>query len=135
MIKTKLTFNLIILLLIIFLASCEGYTYREWKVSNESSTTIMVKAGLLFESDTVYHEIETGQEKIITITTEDKGDSEVQLAYDVFSSFLITNKDTLTTDMNFADNDSWDIWIEQTKSNPPHYEQIYTLIVTNADFQ
>jgi len=104
-------------------------------VSNESSTTIMVKAGLLFESDTVYHEIETGQEKIITITTEDKGDSEVQLAYDVFSSFLITNKDTLTTDMNFADNDSWDIWIEQTKSNPPHYEQIYTLIVTNADFQ
>jgi len=135
MIKTKKYIKFGLLLVIILLASCEGNTIREWRVSNESSTTIVVRAGLVYDSDSVYKSIETGQEEIITITTEDRGNSQPQQAYEVFSYFLVTNDDGETTDMQYTDNDSWEIYMEKSKNTPPHYEQTYTLIVTDGDFE
>ena len=134
MIKAKIYIKIVLPLLILFLASCEGSTNREWKVSNESSTIIMVKAALTHESDTVYKIIASGKEKIITITSEDKGNSIPQEAYDVFTYFLITNADGESTDMQYADNDSWDIYIDKTKSNPPHFDMTYTMVVKDSDF-
>jgi hypothetical protein len=135
MIKAKIFIKIVLPLLILFLASCEGSTSREWIVSNESSTTIKVEATLTHETDTVYKIIASGEKKIITITTEDKGNSLPQQAYDVFTYFLITNADGESTDMQYADNDSWDIYIEETKNNPPHFEMTYTMVVTDGDFE
>ena len=135
MIKTKKIIRFAIPLVIILLASCEGNTIREWRVSNESSTSIVVRVGLVYDSDTVFQSIETGQEEIITITSEDRGNSQPQQAYEVFSYFLVTTSDGETTDMHYADNDSWEIYMEKSKNSPPHYEQTYTLIVTDADFE
>ena len=39
-----------------------------------------------------------------------------------------------TLDIEFLDNDSWDIYIEKTKSSPDHFIQTYTLIVKDSDF-
>ncbi len=134
MIKTKIIIKFVLPLVIFFLASCEGNTNREWRVNNNSSTTIVVRAGI-FSSDTLYLSIEPQVEKIITITSEEKGNSEPQQAYDVFSHFLVTNADGETTDMDYVDNDNWDIYIEESKRSPPHFEHTYTLVVTNADFE
>jgi hypothetical protein len=47
---------------------------------------------------------------------------------------LITREEGDTLDIEFLDNDSWDIYIEKTKSNPDHFIQTYTLIVKDSDF-
>ena len=127
--------KLIIPVMIILLASCQGNTDREWRVSNESSDTIHVQASLVFIADTIYDTVVPGDINIITITNEEKGNSLPQQAYDVFSFFMISGDEGDTIRKNFLDNDNWDIYIEQTKSNPQHFEQTYTMIVTDSDLQ
>lgn len=127
--------KLIIPVMIIFLASCQGNTDREWRVSNESSDTVHVQASLVFIADTIYDTVVPGDINIITITNEEKGNSLPQQAYDVFSYFMISSDEGDPIRKNFLDNDNWDIYIDQTKSNPQHFEQTYTMIVTDKDLQ
>ena len=126
----------LILPIVIFLVSCKGSTNREWRVDNQSSTTIEVNATLVINSDIIFDSIETGKTRILTITNEDWGNSDPQQAYDVFSDFMVTNVigDTIKN-KNFLDNDNWEIFFEQTKHDPDHYEQTYTLVVKDEDFE
>jgi hypothetical protein len=121
-------------LAIIILVSCEGSTDREWGATNESSAIIEVKVVLVGQSDTLVQTIEPWQSKIITLTQEDKGISEAQQPYEVFSHFAVTKADTIVADLDWSDIHSWEIFIEQTKSNPPQFMQEYYIIVKNADF-
>lgn len=133
--NSRILIKLFLLLIVLFLVSCKGSTERVWSVENESSTLIKVRASLRINSDTVWENIPKGESKIITITTEDWGNSEFQLAYDVFKSFLVTRLGGDTSNIDWADNDSWEIFIEQTKHKPDHYQQSYDLVVTDADFE
>ena len=135
MTNIKKLFNIFVPLLIFFLASCVGNTDREWSVENASSTTIKVMAVLVFGTDSIYEIIETEETRIITITSEPKANSEPQHAYDVFSEFLVTNANGDTLRKNLLDNDSWDIYIEQTKRQPDHFYMTYTLIVRDEYFE
>lgn len=134
MISKKIIYGLLLPLIIIILASCHGSTEREWSVKNESSTTIDVWARLESNADTVHQVVEKGETKILTITTEDRGISDSQQPYEVFRLFLIKNEAGEIFTRDYADIHDWDVFIEQTKSNPPQYFQTYTMIVTNADF-
>lgn len=120
-------------IIIIFLASCEGNTTRDWRVDNQSSTTIYVESCLTGTVDTTVRVIDPEVMKTITITSEDKGNSIPQEAYEVFTHFLIFNASD-TIEKNFTKNENWDIYIEHTKSNPDHFEMIYTVEVKNSDF-
>lgn len=132
---TKTIKSFLLLSVFLLLLSCEGYVSREWSVHNHSSSTIQVKAAIVNVTDTTYQVIEPGDARIITITTEDRSNSEPQMAYDVFTFLQIVNADTLTADIDWTDNDSWEIYIEQTKSKPDHFEQTYDLMVSNDDFE
>ena len=121
-------------LLILFMASCEGQVEREWRVDNQASSTLNVKAVETGSNDTIFKRVEPEENKIIVITSEDKGNSLPQQSYDVFSYVLITREEGDTLDLEYLDNDSWDIYIEKTKSNPDHFMQTYTLIVKDSDF-
>lgn len=132
--NTKLINKLFLPVVMLFLISCEGSAERVWSVKNSTSDLVKVRAGLRINSDTIWQNIEAGDSKIITITTEDWGNSDPQFAYDVFSSFLVTKiGDTIEKD--WADNDNWEIYIEQTKHKPDHYQQTYDFVVTAADFK
>ena len=121
-------------LIILFLAACDGHVDREWRVDNQASSTLNVKAVETGSKDTIFKKVEPEENKIIVITSEDKGNSLPQQAYDVFTYVLITREEGDTLDFEFLDNDSWDIYIEKTKSSPDHFIQTYTLIVKDSDF-
>ncbi|NQT77354.1 MAG: hypothetical protein HQ565_06545 [Bacteroidetes bacterium] len=122
------------LLLIFLLLSCQGSTNREWRVNNASSTTIQVRAVLVLGTDSIYESIETGETRIIIITSEPRANSDPQQAYEVFSSFLVTNANGDTIEKDFTNNDNWEIYIEHTKHRPDHFDLTYTLIVKDEDF-
>jgi hypothetical protein len=130
----KKLFNIALPLLIFLLVSCRGNTDGEWSVNNASSTTIQVKAVLVLGTDTIYESIETGETRIIVITNEPRANSDPQQAYEVFSGFLVTNANGDTLKKNFADNHSWEIYIEHTKHRPDHFYITYALIVKDEDF-
>ena len=121
-------------LIILFMAGCQGHVDREWRVDNQASSTLSVRAVETGSTDTVFKRVEPEENKIIVITSEDRGNSLPQQSYDVFSYVLITREEGDTLDIEFLDNDSWDIYIEKTKSSPDHFIQTYTLIVKDSDF-
>lgn len=120
-------------LIILLLASCEGQTNREWRVDNQSASSIYVESCLTGSTDTTVKVIEPEELKVITITSDEKAISLPQEAYEVFTHFQIANA-TDTIEKNFTKNENWDIFIEQTKSNPQHFEMTYTVEVKNSDF-
>ena len=134
MYNLKKLFNITLPLLIFLLVSCQGSTNREWRVHNTSSTTIQVRFVLVLSTDSIYESIETGEIRIIAITSEPKANSDPQQAYEVFSDFLVTNANGDTLKKNFINNDSWEIYIEHTKHRPDHFDMTYTLIVKDEDF-
>jgi hypothetical protein len=127
-------FKLAIPIIILFLASCKGSTDRDWSVINESSTDVEVWAVLIFGTDTIYQYVEKGDSKILTITTEDWGNSEPQQPYDVFKEFVIINADSAISKKDWTDIHDWDVFIEQTKRTPPQYMQTYDMVVMDKDF-
>jgi hypothetical protein len=135
MTNIKKLFKIALPLLILLLVSCKGNTDREWGVDNASSTTIQVRAVLVLGTDTIYESIEKGEARIITITNESWANSDPQQAYDVFSAFLVTNANGDMLKKDFADNDNWEIYIEQTKHRPDHFEQTYVMVVKDEDFE
>ncbi|MCD4725291.1 MAG: hypothetical protein K8R63_10670, partial [Bacteroidales bacterium] len=70
MYNLKKLFNIALPLLIFLLVSCRGSTNREWMVNNASSTAIQVRSVLVLSTDSIYENIETGETRIITITSE-----------------------------------------------------------------
>ena len=131
----KITTRLLSVIAISFLLmSCEGNTNREWIVKNNSSTTIKVEAGLVFNTSTVTKNIAAGSSEIITITEQRGGTATPQTPSDVFSSMIITNAatDSLNKDYKLAAN--WKATIEQTKKRPSLYEHEYILNLTDQDF-
>lgn len=124
----------LIIPLVVFLASCKGSVEREWSLENASSSTVEVTAALVATSDTIFEVFEPGEWKILTITTEDWGNSEPQMAWEVFSYMYIVNTDSSEYKNNWTENRNWDIYIEQTKRRPDHFEQTYRMIVKDADF-
>lgn len=134
MISNKIFPRLFLPLIIIILASCQGSSEREWSVKNESSATIEVWASVLTSTDTFHYSVEKGDSRILTILIEEKGNSEAQHPYDVYNYFMIKNADGESFTKDWTDLHDWDVFIEQTKSNPPQYFQTYEMIVTNSDF-
>ena len=135
MTNIKKLFNIALPLLILFLVSCKGNTDREWSVENASSTTIQVRAVLVSSTDTIHESIEKGESRLITITHESWANSDPQQAYEVFSAFLVTNANGDMLKKDFTDNHSWEIYIEQTKHRPDHFEQTYVMVVKDEDFE
>ncbi|RLD81540.1 MAG: hypothetical protein DRJ15_04085 [Bacteroidetes bacterium] len=131
---TRLIYKLFLPFIMLLLISCEGSTERVWSVKNSTSDLVKVRAELRINSDTVWENIEAGDSRIITITTEDWGNSDPQFVYDVFSGFLVT-KIGDTIHKNWADDDNWEIYFEQTKHKPDHYQQTYDFVVTDVDFE
>lgn len=121
--------------LVVFLASCKGSVDREWSLENASSSRIEVTAALISTSDTIFEVFEPGDWKILTLTSEDWGNSEPQMAWEVFSYMYIINADSSEYKTNWTQNKNWDIFFEQTKRRPDHFEQTYRLIVKDADFE
>ncbi len=134
MINIKTIKHITLIFIVFLMASCVGSTDREWAVDNSSSTAIFLRVGLLASTDTIYKIILKGEKTVITITTDDFGNADPQQAFDVFSHLLIVNADGDTSNIEWVDNDSWDIYIEQTKRRPDHFHQTYDLVVTDADF-
>ena len=130
----KLIYTLLLPLIILFMFSCKGDVYREWSVENSSSQNIHVKASLLSDGDTISKSLEQGEKTLLAITTEDRGNPDPQMAYDVFSYLKITNDSGQLYQIDWSDNDSWDIYIEETSINPDKFNQTYNLIVVDADF-
>jgi len=124
----------LIIPVVFLLASCKGSVNREWSVENESSSTIELTAALLATSDTIFEVVEPGGSKILTITSEDWGNSDPQMAWEVFSYMYIVNIDSAEYKTNWTENKNWVIFFEQTKRSPDHFEQTYRLIVKDSDF-
>lgn len=134
MISNKILYRLFLPLIIIIMASCQGSSTREWSVKNESSTPIGVWAQVHTSSDTMRYLVESGDSRVLTILIEEKGNSDSQQPSDVYSYFFIKNENGEILTKDWTDLHDWDVFIEQTKSNPPQYFQTYEMIVTNADF-
>ena len=130
----KLIYVLVLPLSILFLISCKGDVYREWSVENSASQQIHIKASMLSNSDTIYESLAQDEKVLLAITTEDRGNPDPQMAYDVFSYLNITNDSGQVYQVDWTDNDSWDIYIEETSINPDKFNQTYNLIVKDADF-
>lgn len=130
----KYFYILILPVIVLFLVSCKGDVYREWSVENNSSQQIHVKASLVSSSDTIYQSLARGEKTLLTVTTEDRGNPDPQMAYEVFSDITITNDSGQVSHIDWPDNDTWDIYIEETSINPDKFFQTYNLIVTDTDF-
>jgi len=125
----------LIIPLVVLLASCKGSVNREWSLENASSSTIEVTAALVSTSDTLYEVFEPGEWRVLTITSEEWGNSEPQMAWEVFSYIYIINTDSSEYKTNWTENRNWSRFFEQTKHRPDHFEQTYRLIVTDEDFE
>ncbi len=127
--------TLYFLLPILFLlAACEGSTDSTWSVSNETSGPIEVKAKQRNVTDTIVELVEAGENSIITIISEDSGNGDPLIPYDIFSFFEVKNTEGEVMEKDYTDRANWEIFIEQTKKSPDHWEMTYELIVRNQDF-
>lgn len=121
-------------LLFILLVACEGSTESTWSVSNETSDFIEVKAKQRAVTDTIYELIEAGDASIITIISDDSGNGDPLIPYDIFSFFEVKNAGGEVMEKDYTDRSNWEIFIEQTKKNPDHWDMTYELIVRSQDF-
>jgi len=129
----KFLYYLTLPLVILFIVSCEGSVYREWSVENSSSQQIHIEA-VASNSDTIFEGLTPGEKMILAVTTEDRGNPDPEMAYDVFSYLKITNDSGRIYQLDWTENENWDIYIDQTSINPDKFDQTYNLIVEDGDF-
>jgi hypothetical protein len=120
--------------LLFLLTACEGSTDSTWSVTNESSGEITVKAVRQAVNDTIVEQIPKGDSSIIAIISDEKGNGDPLLPYDIFPFFEIRNEQGALMKKNYTDRTNWEIFIEQTKRRPSHWEQTYEMIVRDKDF-
>lgn len=120
------------LFLTFFLISCEGNTYREWVIQNDSSTEIQIdfKSGLSgLESSTVGPD----SSRTIMITDQLGGSDFAGNPIHSFDLLLIFNAmDTLVK--NVYDSANWSVESEQVKKIPSNWEHRFNFTITDNDF-
>jgi hypothetical protein len=131
--KSKSTFQSILLVFIIFLSSCDGNTDRIRIIKNNTTGEIKVTASGTSMSD-FNKSILTGQSETLFIGGQMGGTDQVENPSFGISSMIITNAtgDTCTKDYTVQEN--WEIKVEQTKKRPSNWKQEYTFIVNDSDF-
>ena len=120
------------LALLPFLISCEGNTYREWVIQNDSSKEVRIEfdSGLSgLETSTV------GPDSSRTIMITDKlgGSDYAGNPVHSFDSLLIFNAmDTLVKSV--YDSANWSVETEQIRNVPSHWEHSFKFTVSDSDF-
>lgn len=130
MIRNPLRF--LSLMLLPTLIACEGNTYREWVIHNDSSTEIQIefKSGLSgLETSTAGPD----SSRTIMITDQLGGSDFAGNPVHSFDSLLIFNAmDTLVK--NVYDSVNWSVESEQVKKVPSNWEHRFNFTITDNDF-
>ncbi len=113
-------------------SSCEGATNREWKVTNNSSSTVYVEMKT-FGSDLKTESIKAGETKTTSIFNTKKGAKAEMTATEDITSFLIYN-DTDTSKKDHNNNENWVSDSEKNKGIPAEYTHKFTFTVADSDF-
>jgi len=114
------------------LVACEGNTYREWNVVNNSSSRIQIelKSGL-----SGLEQSNVGPDSIrrIMVTDQLGGSDYAGTPVHSFDSLLIYNA-TDTLIKNVYDSTNWSIESEQVRKMPSAWEHKFTFKVSDSDF-
>ena len=120
------------LALLPFLISCEGNTYREWVIQNDSSKEVRIEfdSGLSgLETSTVGPD----SSRTIMITDQMGGSDYAGNPVQSFDSLLIFNAmDTLVKSV--YDSANWSVETEQIRNVPSHWEHSFKFTVSDSDF-
>ena len=124
--------RLIVILVLPLLIACEGNTYREWNVVNNSTSQIQIelKSGL---SDLELSRVGPDSIRRIIVTDQLGGSDFAGNPTQSFDTLLIFNS-TDTLIKNVYDSANWIIESEQASKTPSGWEHKFNLTITDQDF-
>lgn len=124
--------RLIVILGLPLLVACEGNTYREWNVVNNSSNQIQLelKSGL---SDLEQSTVGADSIRRIMVTDQLGGSDFAGNPIHSFHTLLIYNS-TDTLIKSVYDSANWIIESEQVKKTPSNWEHKFSFTITDQDF-
>ena len=115
-----------------FLVACEGNTYREWNVVNNSSTQIQIEL-ISGNSGLDYSTVGPDSVRKIIITDQLGGSEFAGNPVHSFDSLLIYNlTDTLVKSV--YDSSNWIVESEHVSKTPSSWEHKFTFTLTDQDF-
>ena len=114
------------------LIACEGNTYREWVIQNDSSTQIQIELSSGF-SDLETSTVGPDSSRRIMVTDQLGGSDYAGNPTHSFDSLLIFNA-TDTLIKSVYDSANWSVESQQVRKVPSHWEHRFNFTVTNSDF-